>query len=179
VDDEVAEAVVRADGERFGMKIGFDVGGRHAGAIVFYGELQMSVDDGEGNADLAGWGEGNGRRAGLAAPDGFGGVAHQVDGDALDDFGGKVEGREGGWAGDDDGGGAGGDAFENRCEREQRDGVAWGGGEGVGGALRTAVEQHGREEAFCVAGQSEIEGGGCGGHEQATDECGAAIGDEV
>jgi hypothetical protein len=40
------------------------------------------------------------------------------------------------------------------------------------------MEEHGREEAFGVAGESGIRGGR-GGNEEATDERCAAIGDEV
>ena len=134
MDDEVAEAAGGAEWERLRMNIGLDVGWRHAGAIIFDGELEKAGDGGEGDADFAGGGSGRGtERCGacLSEPDGFGCVAHQVDGDALDDFGREVQGRKRGWAGDDDGSGAGSDALENGRQAEQRDGVVGRGCKGV------------------------------------------------
>ncbi len=114
----MTEAVAGAERERLGVKVGFDVGWGHAGAVVFDGELQAVVDDGEGDTDLAGGAKGNARGADLIAANGLGCIAHQVDGDALDDLGGEGQGRKRDLAGDGDLGRAGGDAPEDRREAE-------------------------------------------------------------
>ena len=48
----------------------------------------MMGDNREGNTDLPRTGDGDGGGVGLLAADGFRSVAHEIDGDALDYFGG-------------------------------------------------------------------------------------------
>ena len=59
MDDAMTEAVAGAERQGLRVKIGLDVGGGHAGAVVLDGELEMIGDDCEGDVDLPGRGEGN------------------------------------------------------------------------------------------------------------------------
>jgi len=180
MDDAMTEAMVGAGWERLGMKIGLDIGGRHTGAIVLDDELHASGNDGEGDADLPGSGDGKGRDAGQLAANGLGCIAHEIDGDALDDFGGEVEGRKRDLAGDGDVRGAGGDAPEDGRKAEQHGGVVGAIGADVGGAGTAGAKEFGGTNG-CVSGAERRDiaeaGSGCG--QQAMDEPGAAVGDEA
>lgn len=105
-----------------------------------------------------------GSGGGVLEADGLGGVADEVDDDALNDFGGEAEGRKRWRGGDDDLGCAGGDALEDGREVAHHGGVVAGGGDGVGGARVAATKKSGRElggvGAFGVGGG--VEGGSDG-----------------
>ena len=74
----------------------------------------------------------------MVATDGFYGVANEVDGDALEEFGGEIEWWKRGRGGDGHGGRAGGDAFQYGGEVAQDGGVGEAGA-GVLGEAHTAA----------------------------------------
>jgi hypothetical protein len=118
VDDAMAETALGGGRKVAGIHKGCGDGWRDAGAVIFDDELETACDDAKGDADFAmgvgGWGG-----SALLFADGFDGVANQIDGDALDGFGGKSGGRHKGGGEDGDSCGAGGDAFKDRCEIAQ------------------------------------------------------------
>ena len=110
--------------------------------------------------------------------DGLGGVADEVDDDALDDLGGEAEGRQRWRGGYGDLGCAGGDALEDGREVAHHGGVVAGGGDGVGGAGVAAAKESWGKFGGVDAGRG-VEGGGDGQGEEALDELGAAVGDDA
>ena len=161
MNDAMAEAAGGALRQRRGLKVGRGDGGRHAGAVVLDGELGAAGDDVEGYLDEAGgiWGSG----AGVLDTDGFGGVADEVDGDALDDLGREAEGGKRGGATDGDRGSARGDAREDRGEVAEKGGVV---GRGEMASVARTLRRRRSAGWKCGGGAGrggEVEGRAAGG----------------
>ena len=161
------------------MKVGLDVGGRHAGTVVFDGELQVGVDDGEGDADLAGRGEGDGRRA-RRVRERMASAALRTRLTVMRSMisEGKLQGRR--EVGQVTRTVAAPAAMRSRTGASESRVTAW-----LGVAARASeVRSSGGGRAAAARRRSASLGragsGGCGGgDEQAADEVGAAIGDEA
>lgn len=159
MDDAVAEAATGAGRRSGGAKEGGGDGGWDAGAVVFDGELEATGDDAEGDADRALRLGGCRDAVSVVAANGFYGVADEVDGDALEGFGGEIERGQDGRGGDGDGGRAGGDAFQYRGQVAQDGGVGEAGAGVLGQAHIAATDVGGLETECVVVGVEGIDGG--------------------
>ena len=142
-----------------GAEEGGGDGGWDAGAVVFDCELKAAGDDAECDSDGALRLRVNRGASCVLCPNGFYSVADEVDGDALEGFGGEIERRKRGGGGDGDGGCAGGDALKHGGEVAQDGGVGEAGAGVFGEANAAATDVGGLETRGVGVRVGRIDGG--------------------